>query len=428
MKEIEKFVNFVKKTEGGEDYEDWVELLDRMIPNWRELVKDPDSWQLIDEVKPKKYEFHYYKALVRVAGFGLANHWFFSKDEGRMKVARSWLEDQVDECTITSEGWKALGEDVKIYLIDYLFDSYPGEPFESYKHLRLDESYKHLRLEKFLLPVIGDYFPSREILYLRRVAEEAGDDKFLKVINDMIKERKEAVRKISFLSPVSKFLYEPTREERKLIASVMKEFKKNGYGLSPLPEIYLSLEIPPIFVTYPELEEELEEDKEERRSQTNLQNKWEEKEGRQETISIEEVLGCYLPDSKIIILYQRGIAWCSRTYNFNEELLRGVVLVHEIGHWITHLLPKPNSPLWPTELYKLSSEDVKEGWAQLITWWAVNKVRGGIEKVFEELNARQPSPYKVYEKFKGIPIKSVIDSLERLRKLRFPAGIDDWKI
>jgi hypothetical protein len=241
----------------------------------------------------------------------------------------------------------------------------------------------------------------------------------LNVVDDMIKEREEACKKPFSLPQISRILYTPTRDELELIARVMDKFRANGYMSSALPQIYLSFETPPLFVAYPELEEEEIKQREPRIPRNQ-------ERGRPELISIEELLGCYLPNPQII-LYQRGLKWCARRHDLDEELLRGIVLIHEIGHWVTHLLPKPDIPSWPTELYKLMSIEVSEGWAQLITWWIVDEIGGEIKQVFEELNRLQSHPYRVYGKFKGNSVSSVINSLDMLRQLRWPAGINDWQ-
>ncbi|MDE0014533.1 MAG: hypothetical protein OXU36_25545, partial [Candidatus Poribacteria bacterium] len=148
---------------------------------------------------------------------------------------------------------------------------------------------------------------------------------------------------------------------------------------------------------------------------------------RPETISIEELLGVYQPQHQQIIIYQRGIGWSRHRRGLDEEWLRAVVLIHEIGHWITHILPKPGLPTWPTDLFALSETDLKEGWAQLITWWIAEKVGGPFRKTFEELNQNQSPPYHVFEQFKDEPTDTVMASLERLRLLSWPARLQDWK-
>ena len=103
--------------------------------------------------------------------------------------------------------------------------------------------------------------------------------------------------------------------------------------------------------------------------------------------------------------------------------------LHEerLGHWITHMLPKKGSPDWPTDLYILGEKDVHEGWAQLFTSWIADDVGGDFKRTFDELNKNQSSPYHVFEQFKNEPIKNMMDSLETLRRLNWPARLQDWE-
>ncbi|MEQ8192683.1 MAG: hypothetical protein ABRQ39_32255, partial [Candidatus Eremiobacterota bacterium] len=153
------------------------------------------------------------------------------------------------------------------------------------------------------------------------------------------------------------------------------------------------------------------------------------------------LLGVYIPSDKQIILYDRGIDWFAAEEKLDNNLLRAVVLVHEIGHWVTHVLPKfqqfnstilrlfaqqHGNPGWPLADYTKTDEEVHEGWAQLITWWIVNHVGGELKRTFEKLNQNQSSPYLVFKKYTGYDVKRVIDSLEKLRNLGRPAKISDW--
>lgn len=211
----------------------------------------------------------------------------------------------------------------------------------------------------------------------------------------------------------------------------MDKTRQGGFRPGSLPEIFLSFEAPPLFVAYPELEEEGKESEptpdptEADREPLIPRNK---QRGRPETISIEQVLGCYVPTpNPKIILYARGLSWFAKKSRLDENLLRAVVLAHEVGHWVTHLLPKPGVPEWQLDLYKLTEEGVHEGWAQLITWWVAKEVGGDLKWTFEALNGSQSAPYRVYEKFKDKPVSSLMASLERLRELNGPAGVEDWE-
>jgi len=431
MENINYLIDYIKNNypENGHFKGSWEKFLTQGCPNWRSLVKNPNNWPLIEKVMPLEYFHTLCDALVNAAGAGLAVRWFNSKVKEHREAAREWLEDFAR--TPTPEIWSELSDEAKEYIVHRVFANYPGEPFGIYRDFA--RSIEHLAHEsrrsssipgiQLTLPAIG-YLPSSKISQLRSIIQRAGDRKFLRIVNDMIKERKKACEKSFSQSWSPRILYTPTRDERELIARVMDKLIANGYMPSVLPQIFLSLEAPPLFVAYPELEEkEIEERKLEQREPYIPRNK---QRGIPKHISIEELLGCYIPNPQII-LYQRGLKWCARRYNFDEDLLRAIVLIHEIGHWVTHLLPKPGIPFWPTELYKLTSMEVCEGWAQLITWWVVDEIGGEIKQVFEKLNGLQPHPYRVYDQFKSNSVNSVINSLELLRQLRWPAGIEDWK-
>jgi len=266
------------------------------------------------------------------------------------------------------------------------------------------------------------YVPSPHIMKLRSIVHTAGDQKSLKIIDELIAQRERACNiAYQYQEAQQSCPYTPTREERELIARVVSIARRSGYRSAALPRIFLSFEAPPIFVTYPELEEDSEEQRDPGESSIPREQR-----SRPETISIEEALGCYVPSPRII-LYARGLRWFAKRKGLAEEMLRAVVLVHEIGHWVTHLLPKPGVPEWPLELYKLTEDGVHEGWAQLITWWVVDKVGGELEGTFHELNKSQGGPYRVYEKFKAKTPQSVMASLERLRQLRWPARVEEWE-
>lgn len=220
-------------------------------------------------------------------------------------------------------------------------------------------------------------------------------------------------------------LYIPNENEINLISRLIDKFKRHGYHRTDLPSIYISSETPPIFVNYPELEYGIK--RRERDIEEHLMD-WREPE----TISIEELLGVYQPGHQRIIIYDRGIKWWCNKHNFLaaerllEEWLFAVVLIHEISHWITHLLPKAGVTIWPTDIYIKTERDVHEGWAQLMTWWIAEEVDGMFKDVFEELNKRQSSPYLVFKRFKKEPINKVIPSLGKLRALVKPANLQDW--
>jgi hypothetical protein len=103
-----------------------------------------------------------------------------------------------------------------------------------------------------------------------------------------------------------------------------------------------------------------------------------------------------------------------------------IVLIHEIGHWVTHQLPHKYVSTWPTEFYTKTTRKVHEGWAQIISWWIVDEIGGGLKNTFEKLNQKQSSPYQVYNDLVNEDINTVIKTLEILRILNKGATLDDW--
>jgi hypothetical protein len=421
---------------------EWDSILTTSVAGWREIVKNPENWVSIENIFPRISYESLCRLFVISVGIDLAKHWFRSGIDDRRSAARYWLKD-LDN--LKAPAWNGLTEDMKHYAIYHVFENDPGEPAESIEEVLRGLYRGHpLREEgdpSFLPEIMHSlcsmgYIPSIKVRQLHDICNEAGDKKFLNKINKIISEYKEAYSGRSTYTCMQD-LYGPTPDEQELIARVMAIFRKSGYLPAALPQILLSFESPPLFVAYPELEGEWEESSNNIKAETrNSRNERcsndttrnipvNRERGRPETISIEELLGCYVPNQHII-LYARGVRWIAREKNLDEDMVRAIVLVHEIGHWITHLLPKPGISRWPNKLYKRTDSNVHEGWAQLITWWVVEEIGGSIKDTFERINKMQSSKYKVFEQFKGHSAISITESLKRLRQLRYPARLEDW--
>ncbi|MEO0270016.1 MAG: hypothetical protein ABIN73_09790 [candidate division WOR-3 bacterium] len=450
MEGLNNLLKFIKENPPKEkswSSSDWRKKLTENIPNWKKLINDKKNWEKIKNVKAGSDNDELWRCFIDAAGVDLLNYCLVSSDKDLQEGAKWWLREKlIEELEYIHPAmidlWEKLNEFGKKYVINEVFARFPGEAFEWYiRYLReiiyflhriiyhSGDSHitHHLPCLLGLVPPVVGYIPSKEILNLRDIIEKAGDKYFLKIVDEKIEERKKAFELPLLLNRSLQIPYYLNRDEKELIARAIDKFRRNGYSTAPLPEIYLSYEIPPLFVAYPELEDELEEIGRRREIEEEPVIPRNRERGRPETISIEELLGCYVPAQQKIILYARGINWFAKKYGIEENLLRMVVLLHEIGHWITHLLPKRGVSLWPTEFFIATSEEVTEGWAQLITYWVVDEIGVKIRDAFEKLNRDQSSAYRVYEIFKGKDINSVIDSLEKLRILNKPATLDDWK-
>lgn len=222
--------------------------------------------------------------------------------------------------------------------------------------------------------------------------------------------------------------YEPSDYERRLVSFLLRTAIASGFRPSPLPPLFLTLEDPPIFAAYPELREKNNGDPEKRarRNERELPTPEWMPGGLPEIYPIEEVLGRY-DVSPRITLYETGIGWFSERFGLDRELLRAVVLVHEVAHWITHLMPGPNVPRWPNQDYEQTSPEVHECLAQLLAFWVASSAGGRLMKTFEELNRHQSEPYRLYEKYTSLAPEDVFRSLEMVRSIGRPAGFRDWE-
>ena len=344
----------------------------------KELLKKSSiwAWDDIEEVISTKGKSRsgLCATLVESGGLKLAERWLYSPVSNLKEAAKKWFLSNIHM-------WSKFNWEIKNQIISDFFAD-------------------------------GKYLPlPKKVESLRSIMAAAGDKVYLEKLDETISLRVKAYPVTSFQHPV----YSPKNDEPKLIAKLMQITGRNGYLSSPLPLIFVSSEIPPILLTHPELEEE------EDWMPKNLEQK-------KPKISIEELLGFYDPMLQQIIIYKRGIKckWLRRQ-GFAEEWLSAVVLIHEIGHWITHQLLKPGVPTWPTDLYASSDIKVHEGWAQLITWWIADQVGGEFKHTFEELNKWQSPPYQVFKQFKGEPKDKVMASLEKLRLLQRPVRLEDWK-
>ena len=142
----------------------------------------------------------------------------------------------------------------------------------------------------------------------------------------------------------------------------------------------------------------------------------------------ENLLGYYIPEKQEINLMELGIQWCAKELNIDVDLLREIVFIHELGHYMQHKMPCYQTQEWKYDLYIRSYTpiDLQEGWAQLMAAWVV-KDKEDYSHVFQSLIAVQSAPYHVFKDYERDPYRRILNSLDGLRQLGRPAKITDWE-
>lgn len=138
-----------------------------------------------------------------------------------------------------------------------------------------------------------------------------------------------------------------------------------------------------------------------------------------------ECLGYYVAEDRKIVLLRNKIHDTATEKDVPENILRTVVLIHELGHYYSHCLPLWKTESWKTNLFNGSSSDVLEGWAQMFASWAVMSHRE-CSDVFHRLLQDQSYVYHVFENYSKWSREDLLHSLDGLRELDHPATVNDW--
>lgn len=188
-----------------------------------------------------------------------------------------------------------------------------------------------------------------------------------------------------------------TDKERVLADILLSIFYYYDFDKSPLPSIWTSHEL---------ISEKDISDLREKGILRKSKDEVYEDEVNKDAQHCIDLLGMYCPKEVKIVLFITRIKNTAKDLNIEEELLKQIVILHEIGHWISHKLVYNNTD-WIEYLYNKKTVDVHEGLAQLYTWWVVDKFPE-LKEAFIKLNEHQPSPYLVWKYFINSSPKSLI--------------------
>lgn len=161
---------------------------------------------------------------------------------------------------------------------------------------------------------------------------------------------------------------------------------------------------------------------------------------------IEELLGLYEPtatqykssyspsfsppkQAPQILVYERGLKYCANETGFPEDILRQIVVIHELSHWATHRLQDSNGNTWANELFDLTHTDIHEGWAQLLTFSALDYLNNKeYLAVFKNLTSNQSDAYRKYKEIlsRCSDRKKILETLPLVREIKGGASFQDW--
>ena len=219
-----------------------------------------------------------------------------------------------------------------------------------------------------------------------------------------------------------RFAYRFSTEELEKMNWLKSIFEKNGYAFDPnrFPE-----------VNYADFEE--------------VQDLFPEKQ--REEVGDPDALGYYFDffkhvsatkeeefwtkseEGKIILFKDRIEAFCARNRSISEEGVRFVVLMHELGHWMSHWA-EFSGKRWIYG-FQFSNRFTEEALAQLIAYWCCN----GDPLHEKTLHILSPKDslgkvdasriYGAYETLKG---HSQVDVLKKLAQLRVFWMVKDEKM
>ncbi len=213
-----------------------------------------------------------------------------------------------------------------------------------------------------------------------------------------------------------RFAYRFSTEELEKMNWLKSIFEKNGYAFKPnrFPEVY-----------YADFEEVQDLFPEKQREEVGDPDAF----GyyfdffKHVPATKEEEFGTKSEEGKIILFKDRIEAFCARNPSISEEGVRFVVLMHELGHWMSHWAE--NSGRWIYG-FQFSNRFTEEALAQLIAYWCCN----GDPLHEKTLHILSPKDslgkvdasriYGAYETLKG---HSQVDVLKKLAQLR-----DFWMV
>lgn len=111
---------------------------------------------------------------------------------------------------------------------------------------------------------------------------------------------------------------------------------------------------------------------------------------------VEDILGLYLSDCEIVVLFPNMIRLCADALEVSYEAMYEVVLAHELAHAVTHRCISSKSYTW--NLFSEATSESKELLAQLIpfTYFSRQECAAHLEAM-DKLSDHQSPKYNAYK-------------------------------
>jgi hypothetical protein len=120
----------------------------------------------------------------------------------------------------------------------------------------------------------------------------------------------------------------------------------------------------------------------------------------------------------IIVLFKDRIEKYCYVKQIEVNSVRFIVLMHELGHWLTHWATF-NNENWSKGYKAGTDKKTHESLAQLIAYWAVDG-NPKLEDILERLTPKdRTDPYALYKNLTGLSKSSILTKLIEIRKHYF---------
>jgi hypothetical protein len=169
MATLNDLVNFIESNpQSGEFYkEGWEKALDQNIPDWKDIIKDPNNWSAISRAKPRgDYYSELCELFINSIGIEFAKYWFYSPNDDQSRSAERWLTDYRN---LTSSIWNCLDCNMK----EHILNEFTEKRFHEWHHIEHHLSYATSGL--------------------KTIIETANDYKFLNILNNRIENYLDAI-------------------------------------------------------------------------------------------------------------------------------------------------------------------------------------------------------------------------------------------